>query len=224
MKLLVQLTLSTIAGLLFVALLLFVPAGTLNYWQAWVFLAIFALATTVPNFYLALRRPDVLSRRMRSGPTAERRTIQKFVSIGYPLLFVAIAVVSALDHRFGWSTVPLAVVVLGQVLVAVGLGIGMAVILVNSYAAATVTVQADQQLVSSGLYGFVRQPMYFGVMIMMVGCPPALDSLWGLTLLVPGTAIFVLRILDEEALLRDELPGYSEYAGQVRHRLVPYIW
>ncbi|MGE2719035.1 methyltransferase family protein [Mycolicibacterium celeriflavum] len=217
-------TLSTIAGLIFVALLLFVPAGTLEYWQAWVFLAIFALATTRPNFYLALRRPDVLSRRMRSGPTAERRTAQKFVSIGYPLLFVAIAVVSALDHRFGWSTVPLAVVVLGQVLVAVGLGTAMAVILVNRYAAATVTVQPDQQLVSSGFYGFVRHPMYFGVMIMMVGCPPALDSLWGLTLLVPGTAIFVLRILDEEKLLGQELPGYSEYAGRVRHRLVPYVW
>lgn len=224
MKLLVQLTLSTIAGVVFVALLLFVPAGTLDYWQAWVFLAIFALTTTVPNFYLALRRPEVLSRRMRSGPTAERRTVQKYVSIGYPLLFVAIAVVSALDHRFGWSTVPLAVVVLGQVLVAVGLGLAMAVILVNSYAAATVTVQPDQQLVTGGLYGFVRHPMYFGVIIMMVGCPPALDSLWGLTLLLPGLAIFALRILDEEKLLRQELPGYSEYAGRVRHRLLPYIW
>ncbi len=224
MKLLVQLTLSTVAGLAFIVLLLFLPAGTLGYWQAWVFLTIFGLATTVPNFYLALRRPEVLIRRMRSGPTAERRTVQKYVSLSYPLLFVAVAIVSALDHRFGWSTVPLAVVVLGQVLVAVGLSIAMAVILVNSYAAATVTVQPDQQLVSTGLYGFVRHPMYFGVMIMMVGCPPALGSLWGLTLLVPGTAIFAVRILDEERLLRQELPGYSEYAGRVRHRLVPYIW
>lgn len=224
MKLLVQLTLSTIAGLAFVALLLFLPAGTFDYWQAWVFLAIFGLVTTVPNVYLALRRPDVLRRRMRSGPTAERRTVQKFVSIGYPLVFVAVAIVSALDHRFGWSTVPLAVVVLGQVLVAVGLGIAMAVIVLNSYAAATVTVQPDQQLVTSGLYGFVRHPMYFGVMVMMVGCPPALDSLWGLTLLVPGMTVFAVRTLDEEKLLRQELPGYAEYAGQVRYRLVPYVW
>lgn len=224
MKLIVQLTISTILGIAFVGLLLFLPAGTFDYWQAWVFIAIFGIVTTVPNFYLALRRPNVLRRRMRSGPTAESRPVQRYVSIGYPLLFALVAVVSALDHRFGWSTVPLVVVVLGQVLVAVGLGIGMAVILINSYAAATVTVEPDQQVVSTGLYGFVRHPMYFGVMIMMIGCPLALDSLWGLTLLAPGLVVFAVRILDEERLLRQQLAGYREYMDHVRYRLVPYVW
>lgn len=224
MKLIVQLTVSSLFGIVFVGALLFGPAGTLDYWQAWAFIAIFSVLTTVPNLYLALRRPDVLRRRMRAGPTAERRPAQRFASIGYLLLFVLVAVVSALDHRFGWSTVPTSVVVLGLVLVTVGLGIAMSVILVNSYAAATVTVEADQRVVSTGWYGFVRHPMYFGVLIMFIGSPLALDSLWGLAVLVPGLVVFAVRILDEEKLLRGELTGYDEYTEKVRYRLLPYVW
>ncbi|SEH69355.1 Protein-S-isoprenylcysteine O-methyltransferase Ste14 [Mycolicibacterium rutilum] len=224
MKLIVQLTISSLFGIVFVGALLFGPAGTFDYWQAWVFIVIFSVLTTVPNLYLAQRRPEVLRRRMRAGPTAERRPAQRFASIGYLLLFVLVAVVSALDHRFGWSTVPTPVVVLGLVLVTVGLGIAMSVILLNSYAAATVTVERDQQVVSTGWYGFVRHPMYFGVLIMFIGCPLALDSLWGLVLLLPGLVVFAVRILDEEALLRQELTGYDEYTEKVRYRLLPYVW
>lgn len=224
MKRIVALTVSSLFGFVFIGALLFGPAGTFAYWQAWVFIAIFVILTTVPNAYLAVRRPDVLQRRLQAGPTAESRPAQKFASVGYVALFVAVALVSAFDHRFGWSTVPTAVVVLGQVLVAVGLGIAMTVILVNSYAAANVRVESGQELVSTGLYGFVRHPMYFGVLIMMVGCPLALDSLWGLVVLVPGFVVFAVRILDEEKLLRAELAGYREYTEKVRYRLIPGLW
>lgn len=224
MKRIVALTVSSVLGFVFMGALLFLPAGTFAYWQAWVFIAIFAVLTTVPNAYLAVRRPDVLQRRMHAGPTAETRPAQKFASVGFLVQFVAVALVSAFDHRFGWSTVPTAVVVLGQVLVAVGLGIAMTVILVNSYAAANVTVESGQGLVSTGLYGFVRHPMYFGVLITMVGCPLALDSLWGLVVLVPALVVFAVRILDEEKLLRSDLAGYPEYTEKVRYRLVPYVW
>ncbi|MCV7280377.1 isoprenylcysteine carboxylmethyltransferase family protein [Mycolicibacterium flavescens] len=224
MKLIVQLVISSVFGIVFVGALLFGPAGTFDYWQAWVFLAIFSALTTVPNLYLARRRPEVLRRRMRAGPTAERRPAQRFASIGYLSVFVLVAVISALDHRLGWSTVPTAVVLLGQVLVAVGLGIAMSVILLNRYAAATVTIESDQQLVSTGWYAVVRHPMYFGVLIMFVGSPLALDSLWGLAVLVPGLVVFAVRILDEEKLLREELSGYREYTEKVRYRLLPYVW
>jgi protein-S-isoprenylcysteine O-methyltransferase Ste14 len=224
MKGLVALTVSSLVGFVFVGALLFGPAGTFAYWQGWAFLIVFIILTTVPNVYLALRRPDVLQRRLRAGPTAESRPAQKFASVGYLGLFVAVAVVSALDHRFGWSTVPTAAVVLGLVLVTVGLGIAMSVILVNSYAAANVAVEPDQQVVSTGMYGIVRHPMYFGVMVMMIGCPLALDSFWGLVVLIPGLVVIAVRILDEEKLLRHELTGYREYTEKVRYRLVPHIW
>ena len=224
MKNFVALTMSAAIGFVVVGALLFGPAGTFDYWQAWVFLVIFTVLTTVPNAYLALRRPDVLQRRFRAGPTAESRPAQKFASVGYLVLFVAVTVLSALDHRFGWSTVPTAVVVIGQVLVAVGLGIAMSVILVNRYAASNVTVEPGQQLVSTGLYGIVRHPMYSGVLVMMIGCPLALDSYWGLAALAPGLVVIAVRILDEEALLRQELTGYRDYTRRVRYRLVPYVW
>ncbi len=100
----------------------------------------------------------------------------------------------------------------------------MLVVQQNSYAAATVTVEADQKLVSTGLYGLVRHPMYFGALIMTVGLPLALDSYWGIVLIIPGVIVIAFRILDEEKLLTQELAGYSEYTQKVRHRLVPYVW
>jgi protein-S-isoprenylcysteine O-methyltransferase Ste14 len=223
-RLAIRAAIAAVFGLALLCLLLFLPAGTLNYWQAWVFIAVFIVVTTGPNMYLALRRPDVLQRRLQVGPTAETRPAQKIASIGYSVLAVAAFVVSALDHRFGWSAVPTTVVVVGQVLVAIGLGIAMSVVLQNSYAASTIRVESDQQLVSTGLYGFVRHPMYFGVLIMMVGTPLALDSYWGLLVLVPGLLVFAIRILDEEKMLNQELAGYQEYTQDVRHRLVPYVW
>jgi protein-S-isoprenylcysteine O-methyltransferase Ste14 len=133
-------------------------------------------------------------------------------------------VISALDHRFGWSSVPASVSVIGDVLVAIGLGLSMLVIVQNSYAAANVTVEAGQQLVSTGLYGLVRHPMYTGNVFLMLGIPLALGSYWGLLLFIPGLVVLVLRIRDEEDLLTHELSGYRDYTQQVHYRLLPYVW
>jgi protein-S-isoprenylcysteine O-methyltransferase Ste14 len=224
MKLAVQILASASFGVVFFGLLLFGPAGTLNYWQAWVFIAVFIVATIVPSIYLAVKNPAALRRRMHAGPAAETRTLQKIIMSGTILMVLAVTVLSALDHRFGWSSVPTPVVVLGDVLVGLGLGIAQLVIIQNSYAAATITVEADQELVSTGLYGLVRHPMYVGVVIMMVGMPLALDSYWGLVALIPGIAVLAVRILDEESMLKQELAGYREYMGKVHYRLVPYVW
>ena len=224
MKIAVQTVVSTLFGLAFFAVLLFVPAGTVDYWQAWVFIAVFVVVTIVPNAYLAVRNPAALARRMKAGPGAETRTVQKLVMTGTVLSVVAVLVVSALDHRFGWSTVPTAAVIVGDVLVAAGLIVTQAVVFQNNYAAATITVEADQPLVSTGLYGVVRHPMYAGALIMMVAMPPALDSWWGLAVIVPAIAILGARVLDEEKLMRQELTGYPEYMQKVRYRLVPGVW
>jgi protein-S-isoprenylcysteine O-methyltransferase Ste14 len=215
---------ASLFGIVFLGVLLFLPAGTLNYWQAWVFIAVFVVTTTSPNMYLALRRPEVFRRRVAAGPTAEGRPAQKFASIGYFVACVCLGVVSALDYRFGWSSVPTAVVLLGIALVAIGLGIAMLVVLQNSYAASNVRVESNQTVVSTGMYRFVRHPMYFGALIMMTGTPLALGSYWGLVVLVPALLVLVVRILDEEKLLRQELTGYSEYTEKVHARLLPYVW
>lgn len=216
--------LSASLGLLAFGLLLFVPAGTLNYWQAWAFLAVFAVSTWIPSLYLMRVNPAALNRRMQVGPLAETRPLQRLVITAIFICFPAMFVLSAVDHRLGWSTVPTAVCLLGDALVAIGLGLAMLVVIQNGYAAANVTVEAGQTLVSSGLYGVVRHPMYTGNVLLMVGVPLALGSYWGLVLLLPGMALLVLRILDEERLLTQELSGYREYTQRVRYRLAPYLW
>lgn len=206
-----------------IGLVLFLPAGTLNYWQAWVLLVV-ALSTWIPGFYLLRTNPEALQRRMRGGPAVETRAAQKVVMAGVWLSLVAMVVVSVLDHRFGWSGVPTAICLVGDFLVVVGLAVAMMVVIQNSYAAATVRVEAGQQVVSSGLYGLVRHPMYGGNVILMVGIPLALGSYWGLVFVAPALTVLTLRIRDEEKLLRAELDGYDEYTRKVRYRLLPYVW
>ncbi|SPM31247.1 methyltransferase family protein [Mycobacterium terramassiliense] len=224
MKTAVRLTASSVFGTIAVGLILFGPAGTLHYWQAWAFLAVFTAASLGPTIYLARNNPAALQRRMHAGPRAEPRTAQKVIITSSFVILFAMMAFSALDHRMGWSTVPPWLSVLGDVLVATGLGLAMLVIIQNSYAAATVTVETGQTVASGGVYKFVRHPMYVGNVIMMVGMPLALGSYWGLLLVVPGIAVLVFRILDEEKLLIQDLPGYREYAQHVRYRLVPSVW
>jgi protein-S-isoprenylcysteine O-methyltransferase Ste14 len=224
MKIALQTIASTLIGLAVFGLLVFWPAGTFDYWQGWAFIAVFAAATTIPSLYLAATDPAALRRRMQAGPAAETRPLQKliisfaFVSLG------ATIVVSALDFRFGWSSVPAAISVIGDVLVALGLGIAMLVVIQNSYASANITVESGQELVSTGLYGLVRHPMYFGNVVLMVGIPLALGSYWGLLFLIPGLAVLAVRIVDEEKVLAQDLAGYPDYAQEVHYRLLPYVW
>ncbi|KWX67816.1 isoprenylcysteine carboxylmethyltransferase family protein [Mycobacterium sp. NAZ190054] len=214
----------SLTGTTLFGVLLFLPAGTFHYWQAWLFIAVFAATTAWPSIYWARKKPEVLQRRMKVGPTKETRPAQKIIVAGIQLWFVVTLIVSALDHRFGWSDVPVPVVLLGDVLVVLGLGISLLVVHQNSYAASTITVEAEQPLVSTGLYGLVRHPMYSGSLVMAIGIPLALGSYWGLLVLIPGIAVFVFRILDEEKALMSELSGYPEYTRKVHHRLVPGVW
>lgn len=224
MKIALQTLASAVFGVVFFAVALFVPAGTVAYWQGWTFIAVFLVTTILPSIYLAVRDPVALQRRMRAGPTAETRPLQRIVISATVVLVIAALVVSALDHRFGWSSVPPWAVAVGYVLVAVGLLLAQLVVVQNGYASANITVEEGQPLVSTGLYGVVRHPMYSGALVMMVGMPLALDSLWGLGVVAAAVPVLALRIADEEKMLRDELAGYAEYATRVRSRLVPGVW
>ncbi|MFY9921440.1 MAG: isoprenylcysteine carboxylmethyltransferase family protein [Mycobacterium sp.] len=224
MKTVVQAALTSVIGLAVFGLLVFVPAGTFDYWRGWAFIAVFAAATLIPSVYLAVKNPDALRRRMQAGPAAETRPLQKVIIAVAFLSMGAMIAISALDFRFGWSTVPATVSVVGLVLVAVGLTIAMLVTIQNGYAAANVTVESNQQLSSTGWYGFVRHPMYFGNVILMIGTPLALGSYWALLIVVVGLVLLAVRINDEEALLKQELAGYREYMERVHYRLMPYVW
>lgn len=224
MRTIYQAVVMSVVWLAVSGLLLFLPAGTFTYWQAWVLLAALVVPTWIPSIYLLRTNPAALQRRTRGGPTAETRTVQKVVAAGAWSTAAAMFVLSALDHRFGWSEVPAAISVAGAVVVAAGVGIAMLVVVQNSYAAATVQVEADQRLISTGLYGLVRHPMYSGSVMIMVAIPLALGSYWALLLVIPGLLAFAWRIHDEEKLLQKELDGYREYMRQIRYRLVPCVW
>ena len=211
--------LTTVMGLL-----LFVPAGTVHYWQAWVYLSIFMGASALTTLYLLRKDPALLERRMRAGPTAEKRPAQRLIMLGTSLGFIALLVVPALDHRFGWSAVPLGVVVAGYVLVAIGFALIVRVYRENTFSSATVEVAENQTVISTGPYAIVRHPMYASGSLYLVGTPLALGSYWGLVPLAAMMPFLIWRLLDEELLLAKDLDGYAEYQKRVRHRLVPYVW
>jgi len=223
-RLALQILASTVSGIAFFGVGLFLPAGTVDYWQAWLFIAVFIMCTIGPSIVLAVRNPEALARRLRAGPTAETRPAQRIIISLTVLLVVAVLVVSALDWRFGWSGVPVWAVLAGQALVAIGLLGAQLVIVQNNYAGASIRVEADQPLVSTGLYGVVRHPMYTSALVMMAAMPVALGSLWGLPVVALALPVLMARILDEEKALTAELPGYPAYTRAVRRRLIPGVW
>jgi protein-S-isoprenylcysteine O-methyltransferase Ste14 len=215
---------TSLIGLIVLGVVIFGPAGTLAYWQGWVFIIVFTISTNIIGVYLALENPALLERRLKAGPGAETRPVQKIIiSLAFASFF-ALLIVCALDHRFGWSRVPVWVSVFGDLLVALGLLIDLRVFRENSYGASTVEKMEGQRVISTGPYALVRHPMYVGVLIMVVGVPLALGSSWGLAFLALDVPILMLRILDEEAMLKRELDGYLDYTRRVRYRLVPGLW
>jgi protein-S-isoprenylcysteine O-methyltransferase Ste14 len=206
------------------AAIIFLPAWTLYYWQAWIFLAVFFACTLAVTVYLMKNDPKLLERRVKAGVGAEQESSQNIIQAFAAVAFIALFVVSALDHRFGWSTVPPYLVALGDILVVVGFYLVFLVFKENTFASGTIEVGAEQRVISTGPYALVRHPMYVGALVMLVGVPLALGSLWGLLAIIPMTLVLVARLLDEEKFLASNLSGYSDYQSKVRCRLLPLIW
>jgi len=215
---------SSLFGIVALAALLFIPAGTFDYWQAWLFMAVFGCTSGATTVYLALRDPKLLERRMNVGPRAEKEPAQKIIMVLATLGFIAMLVFPALDHRCGWSSVPASVSVLGDALIALGFLFIFFVFRGNSYGASTIQIAEGQTVISTGPYALVRHPMYAGALVMSVGIPLALDSWWGLFVLFLLLPVLIWRLLDEERFLRQNLPGYAEYQTKVKYRLLPFVW
>ncbi len=223
-----SMNIKALGGLLLLCLamagLLFLPAWTLNYWQAWVFLAVFFGSSVAITLYLMKKDPKLLERRMRAGPGAEKEKSQKIIMSLASAGFVALLVFPALDHRFAWSPVPPYLALAGDVLVALGYLAIFFVFKVNTFTSATIEVNPEQKVISTGPYALVRHPMYAGSIVMLTGIPFALGSWWGLFIIILMMPAFIWRLLDEERFLAKNLPGYVEYKHKVRYRLIPYVW
>ncbi|MGO9938172.1 MAG: methyltransferase family protein [Terracidiphilus sp.] len=211
---------------LFVSLLVlvFLPAWTLHYWQGWMCLSVFFASALGISVYLARNNPALLARRIKAGAKAETEKTQKVIQSFAAIAFVALFVLSALDHRFGWSRVPLAAEIAGDLLLALGFVFVFWVFKVNSFTSGVIEVAPGQQVITSGPYAIVRHPMYLGSLGMLVGVPLSLGSFWGLLTIIFMAAVIILRLLDEERFLVMNLTGYGAYLRRVRYRLVPFVW
>jgi protein-S-isoprenylcysteine O-methyltransferase Ste14 len=206
------------------ALLLFGTAGTLHYWQAWLFLATYLLASLALTLDLIKNDPALLERRMRGGPFAEREPTQKVIMSLTSLGFIGLLVVPAIDHRFGWSHISPSAAVGGDVLLLLGwLGIFF-VFRENSFASATIESSANQRVISTGPYAWVRHPMYAAALVMLLGIPIALGSWWGVIIVAGLVPVLIWRLTDEERFLARNLPDYVGYQQRVRYRLLPLVW
>lgn len=205
-------------------LALFIPAGTLRYWQAWLYLALFSVSAGAITLYLVRYDRALLERRISAGPGAERERPQKIIQFLAQFAFLGVLLVPALDHRFAWSAVPAYGAIAGEVVTLLGLSIVFRVFRENTFASATIEMVKEQKVISTGPYAIVRHPMYSGALIMLIGTPIALGSWWGLLAVVPLAAAMIWRLDEEEKFLAKHLVGYADYRTNVRWRLVPGIF
>jgi len=202
-------------------LLILVPAGTFNFWQVYVYIGILVIPMIFVLFYFLKNDPLFLERRTRAK---EKEKAQKIIQIVFSLIFLSGFVIPGLDKRFGWSDIPINIVLITDIIILLGYLLIFFVFRQNSYASRVVEVDKSQKVITTGLYSIVRHPMYLGVLIMYIPTPVALGSYWGLIPMATIPLAIVFRILNEEKVLSNDLPGYKEYCQKTRYRLIPLIW
>src|SRR3954451_3845272 len=203
---------------------LFVSAWSLAWWQGWVFWTVFVGGTAAATAYFLKHDPALIERRLKAGPGAESDRTQKLIQALAALLLFGMLVVPGLDHRFGWSDVPAWIAFAGDGLVALGFYLIFLTFRENSYAAGVIEIGSGQTVVATGPYEVVRHPMYSGALVMTLGIPLALGSLWGLLLWPPMVAVLAWRLVEEEKFLVRTLPAYADYCAYTRWRLVPPLY
>lgn len=221
MKLIFHALAKYIAGLILIGVLLFLPAWTIRYPGAWLFIALLFIPMLLMGIVLFAKAPALLEKRLNNQ---EKEKTQKGVVALSGLLFPVGFVLSAVDFRLGWSSVPLWLVTAASVLFLVGYGMYAEVMRENAYLSRTVEIQENQTVISTGLYALVRHPMYLATLLMFLPLPLILGSFWGLVPFALYPAVTVIRIWNEEKVLTDGLDGYAEYKGKVKYRLIPFVW
>jgi protein-S-isoprenylcysteine O-methyltransferase Ste14 len=221
MKLLINALTKFFCGALLVGLLLFLPAGTLNYDYGWLLMGLLFGPMFIAGLVMLVKSPAFLEKRL---DVKEKRDSQKGVVAFSGLMFVAGFVVAGLDHRFGWSSMPLWVTIAGSVLFLISYGLYAEVMRENAYLSRTIKVEQGQKVVDTGLYGIVRHPMYAVTILLFLMMPIVLGSWYALIAFGGYPALIIVRLKDEEELLSRELAGYEDYKKKVKYRLFPFIW
>ena len=221
MKLLINALTKFICGLLLVDLLIFLPAGTLQYAYGWLFVGLLFIPMLIAGFVMFFKSPDFLAKRLDAK---EKQATQKGVVALSGLMFIGVFVVAGLDYRFGWSQMHTAVTVVASVLFLVAYALYAEVMRENAYLSRTIKVEQGQTVVDTGLYGIVRHPMYMATILLFLMIPVVLGSWYALIPMAFYPAIIIVRLKDEEALLTRELSGYEEYKKKVKYRIIPFIW
>jgi protein-S-isoprenylcysteine O-methyltransferase Ste14 len=206
------------------ALMIFLPAWSPRYWQGWLYWLLFGASCVLITLYFLRHDRALIARRMQAGPAAETEPRQKLILTIASAALIAMYIVSALDYRFGWSFVSNWLVLVGNALLVLSFYGFFLTFRQNAFAAATVKVESEQRVISTGLYAVVRHPMYAFAVLLFLATPLALGSWWGLVPAALLLATLVWRLLDEEQYLARNLPGYADYQRQVRTRLIPGIW
>ena len=220
-KLLINALLKFILGAVLIGALLFIPAKSFSYLGAWLFIALLFIPMLILGVVLFIKAPDLLKKRLNGKEKEkEQKGIVAFSGLMFPTGFI----LSALDFRFGWSKVPLWLTVISSLIFLVGYVMYAEVMRENAYLSRTVEVQENQKVISSGLYGIVRHPMYLSTLLMFLPIPLSLGSFWGAVPFLLYPVLIIIRILNEEKILEDGLVGYKEYKTQVKYRLIPFIW
>ena len=221
MKLLVSAVTKLILGAILLGAMLFLPAWTVKYPGAWLFIAVLFGPMLILGVFLFIKSPGLLEKRLNNK---EKEKTQKGVLALSGLMFPAGFVISALDFRFGWSYVPMWAMIAAAALFLVGYGLYAEVMRENAYLSRTVEIQENQKVISTGLYSVVRHPMYLATLLMFLPLALILGSLWGLIPFALYPVIIVIRIINEEKVLENGLDGYIEYKSKVKYRLIPFIW
>lgn len=221
MKLIVSALTKFLAGVILIGLLLFLPAGTFNYPNGWLFLGLLFIPMLIMGIVLYFKSPGLLAKRLDGK---EKEKTQRGVIALSGLIFPISFILSAIDFRFGWSDVPDWCVIMASILFLVGYAMYAEVMRENAYLSRTVEVQEDQKVIDTGLYGFVRHPMYLATLLMFLPLPIILGSFWGLIPFALYPVIIVIRIVNEEKVLTDSLAGYAEYKKKVKYRIIPFVW
>lgn len=220
-QLLMQACTKFLLGLLIVGLLLFLPAGSIHYWNAWLFMGMLFIPMFFAGIILLWKSPDLLAKRLRAK---EKEAAQKQVIAVSLLMFVGGFLIAAFDFRYDWSELPDWVSIAAAVIFLISYGLYAEVIRENAYLSRTVEVQKNQKVVDTGLYGIVRHPMYFATLLLFLSMPLILGSVYAFIVFLLYPVLITKRIKNEEAVLKEGLDGYLEYTKKVRYRLIPYIW
>ena len=221
MKLIFNALAKCIMGLALIGALLFLPARTFNYPGAWLFISLLFVPMMFIGALLFAKAPALLEKRLNNKE--KEKTQQGIVALS-GLMFPIGFVLSALDFRFSWSNVPFWLMIAASVSFLAGYGMYAEVMRENAYLSRTVEVQENQKVISTGLYGVVRHPMYLATLLMFLPLPLILGSFWGLIPFAFYPVLIVIRLLNEEKVLTNELEGYAEYKTKVKYRLIPFVW